>query len=360
MLGSPSVSDEFILTALWAATLAMTAASFVVLAILFVRRSLALRRSRIAAAKKAHLTKVLLSALTLRDRLPETALPDAGEIELEIAVDAALDLLRSIEGSDKQFITKILRRWNSVSYLENMLRYGRRGRKIRALTLLSYFDEPETLPLIAAQTEASDPYVQLSAIRALADRGAVSELPRIIKALTETKGVNPVMLADVLCRFGPKAGPALLRLAIARTAALGTRVAALRAMNAVGEYAPLKVLKALLNDPSPEIRAKAVTLLPKSDAGAVGACVMKALRDPSAFVRIRAARMAGEMNVTAAAPLLVLALKDDDWWMRYRAAEALSRFGGKGAQILKVIAKGADEAAATAAQVIAEKRVVNA
>lgn len=359
MLASAPVSDETILAAIWTATLFMTTGSLFVLAILVVRRVLMERGKQSRVRQKAQITKLFLNAMTLRERLPDAALPDGKEIDLAIAVDAALDLLRSIEGADQRYIIKLLRRWGVVEFIEKRLQHGRRGQRIRALTLLSHFEEPETLPLIAEQTEASDPYVQLAAIRALADRGAIDELPRIIKALTEAAGTNPVMLSDVLCRFGPVAGPALLQLAAAKNAPLGARVAALRSLNIVGGYTPAKAIKALLQDPSPEIRAKAVTLLPKTDAGAVEACVMKALRDPSIFVRVRAARIAGRLQVAAAAPLLVQALKDSDWWMRYRAAEALAQFGGKGVQILKIVAKGVDETAAIAAQVIAEKRAAS-
>lgn len=356
MLGLASGSKEALLTAIWTATLYITVAALIVLIVLVVRRILMEKRKRARARNKAQITKLLLGAMTLRERLPQEALPAANTIDPAVAVDAALDLLRAIEGEDERYITKVLRCWGLVEFAKERLRHGRRGQRIRALTLLSHFEDPDTLPLIADQTEASDPYVQLAAIRALADRGAVEELPRIIKALTEAQGTNPVMLADVLSRFGPKAGPALMDLALAKEAQLGARVAALRVLNTVGGFAPLKSVKALLDDPSPEIRAKAVMLLPKTDANAVAPCLLKALRDPSTFVRVRAARIAGNMNVVAAAPLLVLALKDSDWWMRYRAAEALAQFGGKGLQILKALAKGDDETAATAAQVVAETR----
>jgi HEAT repeat protein len=211
------------------------------------------------------------------------------------------------------------------------------------------------LSLIADQSNARDPYVQLAAIRALAERGAVDQLPRILRCLGRRRGLNAVILADVLCRFGLAGEGALLDLAAASDEP-SIRAAAVRALVKIGAAPSLDMIWALFNDESAEVRARVVKLLLKSDAAPARSLLFSALRDPAAIVRISAARVAGRLSAVSAAPLLVNALEDENWWVRYRAAEALTEISDKGMQILRALARRKGGSSSIAAQVIAERQ----
>lgn len=283
----------------------------------------------------------------------------------------ALDILRVTRGRDAERVLQLLEIWNLRPWLERALSHGRRNRQIRVLTLLSYFQDEASLRLLLDHVWSPAIYVQLAALRGVAERGDVAHLPEVVRALTDSRETNVPMLADILRRFGEPAVPFLVELA--RNATVPpVRMAAVTALGHIGSLRAFDGLVGLVADPEPALRVRALESLARLGDPRAGGAVGERLADPVPRVRAAAAHAAGLLGLRELLPQLASALEDDDWSVRHRAAEALYALGAPGQALLRAAAAAAPApgddgeeiperlAAAMAAELLAEKDGVGA
>lgn len=276
----------------------------------------------------------------------------------------ALDILRVTRGRDAERVLQLLEIWNLRPWLERALSHGRRNRQIRVLTLLSHFRDAASLRLLLDHVWSPAIYVQLAALRGVAERGDVRHLPEVVRALTASRATNVPMLADILRRFGEPAVPFLVDLARDATVPQ-VRMAAVTALGHIGALQAFDGLAGLAGDPDPAVRVRALESLARLGDPRASAVVGECLSDSVPRVRAAAAHAAGLLGLRAWLLRLAEALEDGDWNVRYRAAEALYELGAPGQAVLRAAAAMASAgdggetpghvAAVMAAELLAEK-----
>jgi HEAT repeat protein len=272
----------------------------------------------------------------------------------------ALDILRVTRGRDAERMLALIAAWNLRPYVERVLAGGKRSRQIRALSLLSHLRDPESLELLLRHVDHPSVYVQLAALRGLAERGEAAHVPRAVQALSGSRETNVPMLADILRRFGEPAAPAVAELAMSPRAAFGVRLAAVGALGGIGALGSLEPLARLADDPAAGVRVAALDALAKLGDPRAEAAVVRALSDPEARARAAAARAAGLLGLRGALPALADALEDGTWEVRYRAADALYTLGAPGVAVLRAAAAGETPGAEMCAELLAEKEGIPA
>ncbi len=354
------VDPDLVLLWIWRACLILSAAALAIAFGLAGKRRLEERARSRKLARRREIEALVQALLASSLELVPANVPALRPGDEEALFSVALDILRVTRGRDAHRMLALLAAWDLRPWLEKVLAEGRRNRQIRALTLLSHYRDAESLELLLRHLGHPAIYVQLAALRGVAERGDASLLPRVVAALTRSRETNVPMLADILRRFGAPAAPALSELAESSSAALAVRLAAVAALGGIGALDALAPLLRLAQDPAEAVRAGALESLARlGDPRAEGA-VTRGLADPSERVRSAAARSAGLLGLRGALPALAGAVEDAAWEVRWRAAEALHALGAPGVAVLRAAAAGETPGGAMSAELLAEKEGIPA
>lgn len=354
MQASATVSEEWILEALWATSLWMCLFSLGILAVLILKRFVHHRRQRRQEAWRKDISRYIYTTLKTPVRLERKHLPTLQEEQYPLLLAEGLHMLRSLRGADFQRIVTLLELWELPKWAREHMDEASRGGKIQSLTLLGYVEDKPSLAKLLEYASDADMYVQITALRALARRHAIRDLPYIVSCLARSEQTNTLILADILRRFEEPAVPYLLALAN-KGAKLEVRIAALNALGAIGSVEAVEGLLELVEHDITDIRAQAMAALAEIGDTRATPAVLKHLEHEREAVRIQAAQAAGMLQITEALPALVRQMSDREWWVRFRAAEAIYMLGDKGVVMLDAMRKKSDAAGEMARQVLGEK-----
>ena len=356
--------EQFLLTWIWRTSLGMSVLACCFLYMLILRRHHSAKQQAAGELRRGELVEIFHAALRSPVQLDSVDLPVLQGGDERIVVSIALDTMRAIQGNTSARIVTLLRVWGLGSYLEKAVTDGSRGASIQALTLMAHFDDDGTLHHLVTQARSKDPYIQLAALRGLANRAQGQLVFDSIVRLRDSNQTNMLMLADVLKKFGDPAVPALHVLAEGaqdKTAFTGTkrenqsaRVAAIMALGAIGNSVSVPFLIPFLDDPDAEIRSRTVAALGDFGDPAAGNKIASLMNDTETGVRVQSAKALGKIRADSTLPKLVEGLQDQAWWVRFRSAQAIFGFGDRGIVLLRVAASGDDVAAGIALQVLAE------
>ncbi|WP_035425764.1 HEAT repeat domain-containing protein, partial [Asticcacaulis sp. AC460] len=232
---SPSASgfELAFLRAIWIGTAVLCVAAIAIMLVLVARRAASSADAVQRDARRQSLSRFILAALKSPVALDAAALPPVTPADFPILVSLALDMLRSLRGGDAVRICSLLKLWGVEPYLLAMAARGRPGKRIRAVTLLGFFDDDTSLQVLLATARDREMYVQIAALRALAQRGAADHIDTITDSLAHSGQTNTLLLHDILQRFGASAVPALARLA-SSPASAEVRTAAVMAPGSIG------------------------------------------------------------------------------------------------------------------------------
>lgn len=353
---SPSASETLLLLDIWLVSLLLALVSLSVLLWLILSRLHSQRKYLHLAERRKTLYSLFHTALQLPAPPTPDLLPKLGKSDYGIICSIALDMLRNLRGGERQRIVDLLKSWDTLPYLLHLLKQGRRGKRIQALSLIARFDTPEAEEILLKHIRHPDTYTQLAALRGLAARGDIRHLDQAVEALAQSNQRNTLMLADILSRFGDAAAPFLIELA-GSDALPEVRSAAIMTLGNMRALAAVDSLIRLCHDAHPEIRAAAVAALGEMGDSRAGDAAVLLLRDEAAPVREQAAHALGLLVFQPALPALAACLSDTAWWVRFRAAEALHRLGDRGLAMLRSVSVQPDEAGRIARDVLAEKEV---
>jgi len=359
-------SADLVLRVVWQAALVLSVVALGIAFGLAFKRWLEERARARKVVRQNEITR-LVNAVLASPREPDAAsLTPLGPGDEPALLSVALDILRVTRGRDAARMLALLEIWNLRPWLVKTLKDGRRSRKIRVLTLLSYFRDDQSLDLMLAYINDKGIYVQLAALRGVAERGDARNLPVVVDALAKVRETNVPLLADILRRFGPQAVPALAGLAQS-DAVPGVRLAAVSALGGIGSLEAFDALQTLSRDAAPGMRVRALESMAQLGDPRAEDAVQRGLVDNEERVRAAAAVAAGRLGLRDVLPSLADALNDESWTVRYRAAEALYRLGGPGIAVLRATALDLDPEAelpdpgpAMAAELLAEKEGIPA
>ena len=350
---SAIVSETLLLQTMWVGSLVLSLSSIIVMAWLILRRAVAQRREKKSALRSREISRCLYAALKSPVALTANSLPAVKAKEYASIMRTALDRLRSLRGNDTHQIVAVLELWNMRPYILRIADSGKRGSRIQALTLLSYFSDDESLLLLLKNTNDSDVYVQISALRGLALRGAVKYITQIVESISNSEQTNTLMLSDILQRFGEPAVPMLLKLAMS-SAKLEVRISSLMALGSIGSHHAVDGLITLIDNQVVDVRAQAISALGKIGDIRVAGEIAKRLIEGDPTVRLECVQALGKLRVPATMPQLADCLADDNWRVRFETAQALHRFGRKGVAALKAFSVRHNRAGLIARQVLGE------
>ncbi|MHB1844960.1 MAG: HEAT repeat domain-containing protein, partial [Deltaproteobacteria bacterium] len=177
--------------------------------------------------------------------------------------------------------------------------------------------------LLGALTHASPlvRYHACDALGTLQDERAIEPLVVRLGDVEENRGGVAAGAEAALCRFGPRAIPALLR--AAQGGEDRVRPRAVRLLGRIGGTVPLEPIRALLRGGDENVRVQAATALHQL-AGALAAPeLLPALADPSRYVRAAAAEALAQLGRREARPVLEAIAADPEDLYESRWAEEL-------------------------------------
>jgi HEAT repeat protein len=193
--------------------------------------------------------------------------------------------------------------------------------RIRAASALGAFRVPDAEPWLIARLRHRDPLLRMACARALAELGAVDELPEIMAALAEVDA-EPGDVVEVMLAFGLPGLPFLREMLVGGSPS--ERRSAAVALGHIAAHEVLADLTRTLDDPDDELVADAARAVGQlGDLGATGALVVLLRDGRPSFVRVAAAGALGVLEDHAAAPALVEELDAEEWDLRNAAARSL-------------------------------------
>jgi hypothetical protein len=350
----PSLSaSDLVLRSVWQISLALALVSLVTALTLVVRRWSSDRRAVKDGVRRGVLSAEVYALLASpRAPRPDSLALRPGDAPHLLAI--ALDVLRVTRGRDAERMVEIVEFAGIHAYLEKSLRSRSRSLRIRVISLLSRFDDQRSLNLLRSRIGDKGLYVQLAALRALADRRDYESLPETVRVLGRMSQTNVPLLSDILRRFGEPAVPPLTALALSE-ASQGVKLAAIGALGGIGSLTAFAPLADLATEPDPVLRAAAVAALGRlGDPRAIDV-IGRGLEAAEDRVRAQAAIASGLVGSLELAPALAERMEDPVWEVRYRAAEALHRLGTPGLALLAATAAGEGPGGEMARELLAEK-----
>jgi putative heme-binding domain-containing protein len=158
-------------------------------------------------------------------------------------------------------------------------------------------------------------------------------VPKQVEALGHVDRDQRLRAEFALVKQGEKAVPPLIEVLHDNAAPAVKKAHALWALDLIGDASPelrekaTGLIRQVLNDPAPEIRAQAVRELAMRNVAPATEEIIKALKDSDPEVRLQAAIGLGRMRAQSAVPALIGALSEEDRWIRFAARVSLMKIG---------------------------------
>lgn len=219
-----------------------------------------------------------------------------------------------------------------VDHYLQQLRSQRWWRRADAAERLGLTGSEKATPRLIESMNDPMPEVRIRAAQALANIGTAQSLRPLVMALRDAGRWSAIRVAGMLIDAGDDAVDVLLeefdRLPVhAKISAIDIfgRIKSLRATN---------LLRGLLNDPHPDLRARAGYALGMIGDPTAAPLLAAGLKDKEWAVRAMSAKALGRLREDGSIGALAAALSDPQWWVRANAAEALKTKGPAGQQAL--------------------------
>jgi HEAT repeat protein len=286
--------------------------------LIIVRVSTAIASWRVARYRSVvrdHLTAFVAGA---RDDPPP---PPRGRFEQRVLRRDLVALLPSVKGEAATRVAEVFAASGLVEVAHRDLDARNSLTRIRAADALGVLRVRDAKPWLVARLHHQDPLLGLACARALAELGAVDELPQIMAALEEA-GTDPGDVVEVMLAFGPPGVPFLTDMLVAGSPS-ERRLAAV-ALGHIGSRHARPELSRALDEPDDELVADAARALGQLGDIRATPALIALLRDSRPwFIRVAAAAALGALEDRAAAPALVEKLDAEEWDLRNAAARSL-------------------------------------
>jgi HEAT repeat protein len=272
-----------------------------------------------------------------------------------IAADLIAELRQVVRGEQRERLAALAAALGIVAFnCRRLITGDTRTRRVVAARLAIGPAEHVALSLEAALDDP-DYQVRLAAARSLAELRAIRSVRLLVDKLGLAAEHNSRVLYYIFRQLVPALNDQLVAL-LQSECSVVIKELALDALGQSGDGAMVEPIARLLNDSSPELRAKALRALTDLGYPDAGPRALRALADPAWWVRAQAAICVGRVGFLPALPLLAELLADRQWWVRFRAAEALYALGDKGRALLRAAAEATGGRAARVSELLlAEK-----
>lgn len=293
------------------------------------------------------------------DQPIEVVLPPPFDADDRPAVESIFfDLTRIAKGNVRRRAREAFERLGIVDHYLERLKSRRWWFRAEACEKLGLMGSPRAVkPLIEGLSDPSSE-VRLRATQALGQIGTSEALRPLVKALKSPGRWSAIRVSVVLILAGDEAVNVLLEEfqwlpdhAKLSAVDIFARIRSLRS-------SPL--LRELLTDSSPDLRARAANALGMLGDPTAAPLLIRALEDGRWPVRAMAAKALGRLRETGSIRALKGSLADPQWWVRANAAEALKAKGASGREALLEMLDSPDPyAAQQAVQMLQESGVLD-
>ena len=175
--------------------------------------------------------------------------------------------------------------------------------------------------------------VRMRAAKALGSLGGKTSSRQLVQALNEPNRWSTIRIADLLTSMGREVVDELVEAFPSLT--LSGRIAALDVLGRIRPLHTVRWLEQWLDDPEPNLRARACHALGLIGDPRSATKLIRALKDPEWPVRAMSAKALAKIRVAEAIPDLGASLRDRHWWVRSNAARALRAIGPRGLAALE-------------------------
>jgi HEAT repeat protein len=269
------------------------------------------------------------------------------------------DLLRVARGNVSVRARDAFERLGIVDhYMEQLAspRWWRRADAAEKLGLMG--SEKATRPLIERMTDPI-PEVRVRAAQALGTIGTAESLRPLVAALRDAGRWSAIRVAGMLINAGDDAVDVLLE-EFDRLPS-HAKISAIDIFGRIKSLRASQLLRQLLKDPLPDLRARAAYALGMIGDPTAAPLLVETLKDAEWSVRSMAAKAIGRLREAGSIPALSAALSDPQWWVRANAAEALKSKGGAGQDaLLRLLDSDDPYAAQQSVQMLQESGVLDA
>jgi len=324
-LGSGTVSDPFVVAALWVGCGAFAASFSILVAVALMRARLVRRTAREQRLAEQWNPLIAQCAEAVPPHLPPIADRDAERVLM--LWTHAQEVLR---GEAQQNLVELARRCGFRAHVERLLRAGRPRQELLALVVLGHLRSRSRIPLLERLVVEASSLVSLTAAHALLrideSRGiaclvaaaarredwALAQIVAILKDADPARVGMHLVAAIRGERRSPTTGPGLAQLVrLHGTAhAEALRPAVLEVLNAPADAEVLAAALGALWHPADVLHVRAH------------------LSHPDWVVRVAAAHALKRLGEREDLPRLSHLLGDGNWWVRHRAAQALCALPG--------------------------------
>ena len=282
-----------------------------------------------------------------------------GRWDRRVVLWILFDRIRLVKGRARQRLSEAFEELGFVEVELAKLKDRRWSRRVEGAEHLGWMMSRRPVPQLVALMQDHVPEVRIRAAKALGAIGGLDAVETLLGALRETNRWSALRIADILSGLGQTAVEPLLREFPHLPAP--ARVPAIDILGRLRSHLAVPLLRTLLHDPEPNVRARAAHSLGLiGDPRAVDDLVT-ALQDEAWPVRAMACKALGLVSGAEGIPALQRALGDGEWWVRSNAAEALRAKGPPGHRALISLLDGADAyAAQKAAWMLQEAGVFDA
>jgi HEAT repeat protein len=208
--------------------------------------------------------------------------------------------------------------WEALS--KRALRSPFKWRRVEAIGILGGLDPEEVVPVLSQCLEDRDDDVVYAAARALAKRPDLRAAGVLLDFFGRGR-VDPKRLMTMLEEFPVPTYELLWPRLEDPDPETRVRAATLLEVSEEPETVPRLIVAAA--DPDPDVRSAAIRSLANIWDPRGGEVLPEAFGDEAWFVRAAAARLAGSLGISGHAGRLVGLLGDGNWWVRQSAKQAL-------------------------------------
>jgi HEAT repeat protein len=217
--------------------------------------------------------------------------------------------------------------------------------------------EKATQALVTHMTDPV-PEVRVRAARSLGLIRTSEALRPLTRALSDPGRWSAIRVAGILIGAGDEAVEILLQ--EFDRMPLHAKISAIDIFGRIRSLKAIALLRDLLGDPEPDIRARAAFALGSIGDPTSAPHLVHALSDSAWAVRAMAAKALGRLKEEQSIDALCASLGDQQWWVRANAAEALKNKGMRGMGALLAMLDSKDAyAAQQAVQMLQESGVLD-
>lgn len=277
----------------------------------------------------------------LEDETRELTLPAPVTRAATAALEPVISLIATLKGHSRDRLIAALESNGYIDRLCALLRSRSASARAQAASILGACKSIAAVPILErALTADPSPEVRICAAEALGSIGYAPSIPLLLQAAREPSKYQELRLAGVLAAIGAQAIAPIEEALDANDPRLTSLL--LDVLIDIGGITGPARIAALLEHRSPEVRARAATLLGAAGAIDAAGALAYATRDPMWFVRLRIVKALAQLGVpyepTERArylETLTHLLYDDNWFVRRNAAAALAQAGEAGEAILR-------------------------